>query len=229
MIVHIVEHVPFEGPGLILDWATERKAQIGFTKLFNGEAFPSINSFDLLVLMGGPMSVNDVVSYPWLAEEKAFIQKTIERKKKVIGICLGAQLIASALGKNVYRNREKEIGWFPVRFTVDIRNKTMFNHFPESGVVFHWHGETFDLPDGAVLVGSSEACKNQGFLYGSNVVALQFHLEETGESLDMITRESFSDLIPGKWVQSPQEIAEGVSNIPSAREMLFRLLDKLAG
>jgi len=227
MQIHIVEHVPFEGPGLILEWAEGQKAPVGYTKLWNGEAFPSVNSFDLLVLMGGPMSVNDEQKYPWLAEEKVFIRKAIEREKKVLGICLGAQLIASALGKKVYGNREREIGWFPVRFTDDIRRKNLFDHFPESGVVFHWHGETFDLPDGAVLVGSSDACKNQGFLYGTNVVALQFHLEETGESLDMITRESVSDLIPGKWVQSPEEIAAGISHVSFTRKMLFRLLDKL--
>lgn len=227
MKVHIVEHVPFEGPGLILKWAEDRKAAIGFTRLYNDEAFPPVGSFDLLVLMGGPMSVNDEEKYLWLAKEKSFIQNAIAGNRKVIGICLGAQLIAAALGNRVFRNKEREIGWFPVTFTPEIRNTYLFDHFPDSAVVFHWHGETFDLPDGAIPLGSSEACLHQGFLYGSNVVALQFHLEETGDSLQIITKELLSELIPGKWVQSPEEIEKGIARIPLAKEMLFHLLDKL--
>jgi GMP synthase (glutamine-hydrolysing) len=103
--------------------------------------------------MGGPMSVNDEEKYLWLAKEKSFIQNAIAGNRKVIGICLGAQLIAAALGKSVFRNKEREIGWFPVTFTPEIRNTYLFDHFPDSAVVFHWHGETFDLPDGAYTTG----------------------------------------------------------------------------
>lgn len=227
MKISILQHAPFEGPGLIAEWASERNADMTITKVFANEPLPDLDSFDLLILMGGPMSVNDEKEYPWLIEEKKFIRKAIERNMRIMGICLGAQLIASSLGKNIYPNPEKEIGWFQVDFTDEIRKTFLFNHFPHSMVVFHWHGETFEIPESAMLIGSSPACRNQGFLMGRSVIALQFHLEETGDSLQEISTACAAELQEGKWIQSEESIRNGIGNVPAAKSILYQLLDKL--
>lgn len=141
------------------------------------EARPDTAEFDGLLFMGGPMSVNDPLTY--LAWEMQVIRDAAMREQPVLGICLGAQLIAKAMGARVYRNAEKEIGWFDVRLTDAAATDPLFGGLPATSTVFHWHGEMFDLPRGACLLASSDRCRNQAFRLGSNVYGLQFHLEVT--------------------------------------------------
>jgi GMP synthase-like glutamine amidotransferase len=199
MRAHYLQHVPFEGLGSIGPWLESAKYQITVTKLYESTSLPSPKQLDLLIIMGGPMSINDEDRFPWLRLEKQFIRDTIESGKPVLGICLGAQLIASALGESVYPNRRKEIGWFPVE-GIPHKKETGFC-FPSSTEVFHWHGETFDLPEGAVLLARSEACENQAFQVGKNVIGLQFHLETTPESLRVLVANCQDELQPSKFVQ----------------------------
>ena len=117
------------------------------------------------------------MNFPWLVSEKQFIREAIRSGKPVLGICLGAQLIASAMGAGVYRNPLKEIGWFPIR-GISSNDSSVFC-FPPSMIVFHWHGETFDLPPGATRLAKSDGCENQAFQFGQSVIGLQFHLETT--------------------------------------------------
>lgn len=205
MKAHYLQHVPFEGLGSIETWLQSVRADVTVTKFFEDPALPTVDDLGLLVIMGGPMSVNDETGYPWLAAEKQFVRKAIEKDKAVIGICLGAQLIAGAMGAAVYPNKEKEIGWFPVTGTQS-DNAEEFFAFPQELLVFHWHGETFDLPEGAMRLARSNACHNQAFQLGRRVIGMQFHLETTPGTARDLVHHCRDELQPSRYVQSEAEI-----------------------
>lgn len=179
MRVHYLQHVPFEGLGTIEGSLKARGARIHATKLYADEKLPALDEFDALIVMGGPMSVHDEATLPWLAGEKRFVKAAIDAGKRVLGICLGAQILAEVLGGHITPNAYREIGWFPVTKRADCNNSALANVFPEEILAFHWHGETFSLPDGTQLLCSSTGCRNQGFIYNDRVIGLQFHLEMT--------------------------------------------------
>jgi GMP synthase-like glutamine amidotransferase len=203
MRAHVLQHVPFEDIGSMALWLAERKAEVTYTRFFENAALPSLNGIDLIIVMGGPMSVNDESTLTWLQPEKQFVREAVEKGVPVLGVCLGAQLIAGALGARVYPNTHKEIGWFPIEATSTDPNAF---RFPEQCTVFHWHGETFDLPSGAVRLAKSAACENQAFQIGEHVIGLQFHLETTPESARSILDNCSDELIPGPYVQSEDEL-----------------------
>ncbi|MDP6755607.1 MAG: gamma-glutamyl-gamma-aminobutyrate hydrolase family protein [Candidatus Marinimicrobia bacterium] len=219
MRAHYLQHVPFEGLGSIQPWLLDAGYKITSTKLFELSEFPDIAAIDLLIIMGGPMSVNDDCEYPWLSVEKDFIRRVIETDKPVLGVCLGAQLIASTMGASVYQNHTKEIGWFPVEGTKK-SPASLFN-FPPSSRVFHWHGETFDLPSGATLLATSVGCKNQAFQIGRTIVGLQFHLETTPKSAEEIVSNCREELIPSQYVQSEKEILSVAPDIYNSINQLM--------
>lgn len=220
MRAHYLQHVPFEGLGSIEAWLRQAGWQITGTRLFETTLLPPAHDIDLLIVMGGPMSVNDEGELPWLVDEKRFVRECVAAGKAVLGVCLGAQLIANALGARVYPNRQKEIGWFPVQ-AVASRGPADFT-FPASVEVFHWHGETFDLPPGARLLASSTACRHQAFQIGRSVLGLQFHLETTPESARDLISHCRADLVPGPYVQ-PENVLEAVS------DGRYRAINKLMG
>lgn len=201
MRAHYLQHVPFEGLGSIESWLEAAGAEITGTKFFDSPALPGVDEVDLLIVMGGPMSVNDEGDFPWLAVEKKFLRAAIEKDRAVVGVCLGAQLIASAMGAVVYPNREKEIGWFPIAGTPGSGTREWFS-FPEELLVFHWHGETFELPGGAVRLARSRACENQAFQLGDRVLGLQFHLETTPSSARALVHHCRAELIESRYVQA---------------------------
>lgn len=209
MRAHYLQHVSFEGLGSIERWLQTAGYAITNTQFFHPFTLPDSKEIDLLVVMGGPMSVNDEVAFPWLATEKGFIREVIESGKPVLGVCLGAQLIASAMGAGVHANPEKEIGWFPVQ-GVESQDKMLFQ-FPSSIEVFHWHGETFELPSGAVLLAHSQGCRHQAFQLGRSVIGLQFHLETTVESARQIVTHCRDELIPAQYIQTEQAILSAPS------------------
>jgi GMP synthase-like glutamine amidotransferase len=204
MLAHFLQHVRFEGFGNIEPWLITNGYDISVTRFFKSPVLPDYHEIDLLVIMGGPMSVNDEGRFPWLVAEKQFIRDCINAGKSVLGICLGSQLIASALGAKVYANREKEIGWFQVE-GIEPFDPSLF-HLPDSLDVFHWHGDTFDIPAGAVHLARSKACENQAFQLGKKVIGLQFHLETTPESLAEMIRYSRKELVPSDFIQSENQI-----------------------
>jgi len=174
------------------------------------------------------MSANDEDARPWLVAEKRLIRRAIAEQKVVLGICLGAQLVANALGAAVYRNRFAEIGWLPVRLTPEARRSPLFGFLPETLRVFHWHGETFDLPAGATRIAESEACANQAFIHGTRVIGIQFHPEATRESVLGILEESAADLVPGPYVQSRLSVLGADENYEMLQPVMFGILDRLA-
>jgi GMP synthase-like glutamine amidotransferase len=228
MKAHCFQHEPFEGMGAIESWLKKKKFEISYTRFFETDQLPQVQSIDWLILMGGSMSVNDEQELPWLVKEKNFIKESIRQGKVVIGICLGAQLIASALGVKVYKNVQKEIGWFPIR--KDKKNPSdLFSDWPDELVVYHWHGETFDLPSGSKLVASSEACQNQIFvLKDKKVIGFQCHPETTIESLSSLTDGCRPDLVPGRYIQTEVDmIRDEKKYAKTMHQTLFSLLDKL--
>jgi GMP synthase-like glutamine amidotransferase len=227
MKIHILQHVPFEDNGSIRAWLESRHADVTYTRFFESGALPKIDDLNLLIILGGPMSANDEAILQWLGPEKAFIREAVQREIPTIGICLGAQLIASALGARVYRNAQKEIGWFSVDATPSPSGSFCF---PERFLAFHWHGETFNLPPGAVLLASSEGCDNQAFQIGRHIIGLQFHLETTPESLRELVTNCRDELVPGTYIQTEEEMRRvPKSTYENINNLMNGLLTYVAG
>lgn len=225
--LHYFQHVPFEGLGSIGPWAEKTGCRSSASRFFEEPSLPVIENFDWLVVMGGPMGVHDTDLYPWLAWEKEVIYQAIEQDKVVLGICLGAQLIADVLGAEVFPNAQREIGWFPVRKSAKSGSSALATIFPEQFEAFHWHGDTFFLPENAVHLGSSEACENQGFIYDERVVALQFHLETRPSDLTRLIDNCGDELHDSPYVQTPGEMLSEDRPFEAAQTIMERLLDAL--
>ncbi|MBN1533610.1 MAG: amidotransferase [Spirochaetes bacterium] len=198
-----LKHVPFEGPAGLGKMLDDMGIAYRGCQIYEGEEFPDHGSYDLLFVMGGPMGVYDEAVYPWLTRELAWLDGALKADKKIIGICLGAQLLARTLGAAVRSNGVSEIGWFPVCRVAEAAAAPL----PERFTPFHWHGDTFDIPGGAVHLARSVACENQAFLYGSNVLGLQFHLEATLEGIDDLFRHCSAECDRGgPYIQGVREL-----------------------
>ena len=226
MRIHSIEHAPFEGPGRIAAWAAERGHTLARTALHDGDAPPSPEAFDLLVVMGGPMSIHEHRAHPWLPVEKLFLAETIRAGKPILGICLGAQLLADVLGGKVFQNPVKEIGWFPVRM---LDRGAPFAAFPERLTVMHWHGDTFTIPEGARRVAESEACANQAFVHGDRVVGLQFHIELEKVGIEDLAAASLDEAGVAPFIQSREQLIAPPPESAGGGPALCALLDALAG
>jgi GMP synthase-like glutamine amidotransferase len=227
MNAYCLQHEPFEGIAAIETWLLKNNFVVSYTRFFESDLLPSPKDVDWLIIMGGGMSVNDEQALPWLIAEKKFIRTCIKEHKVVVGICLGSQLIASSLGAKVYRNQQKEIGWFPIRKVQGIKSK-IFDTLPEKITVFHWHGETFDLPAGAELIASSEASENQIFVINEKVVGFQCHLETTAESLTSLSESCRSELIPATYIQrEDQMIQDEKKYAANMHKVLFQILNNI--
>jgi GMP synthase-like glutamine amidotransferase len=226
MRVQCIRHVAFEGPGTIAQWAKRRGHTLAETRA--GETAPEMDSFDMLVLLGGTMSACDDDAYPWLPIERAFIARAVEEGKLVLGICLGAQLLATALGGRVFRNPEPEIGWYPVSKTGAGRQSGVFAGWPTSFLAGHWHSDTFEPPEGTPVAFMSEACMRQAFeTNGGRVVALQFHLEWNDHALTRLIEECGKELVPAAHVQDAERMLAHPELLAQTRDLMFELLDRM--
>jgi len=226
MRIHYLQHVPFEDLANIETWAKDNGHSVSVTKLYLNESLPGMDYFDWLIVMGGPMNIYEEMDYPWLVAEKQFIDEAIKAGKVVLGICLGAQLISDVLGGKVKKNNYKEIGWFPVSKTVEANNSVFFKSLPDEFMAFHWHGDTFDLPPGAIRLAESQGCKNQAFEYNGKVLGLQFHLESSETSITRLIENCRDELTEGKYFQSENEILSK-PNILKQLKQLKQNMDKL--
>ncbi len=225
MKIHFIQHVPFEGPGTIRDWALGRGHALSRTAMYENELLPAMDAFDWLVIMGGPMGVYDDSVYSWLAPEKRFIGEAVATGKTVLGICLGAQLLAVVLGGAVRRNAHKEIGWFPVRLVPAAEGIPAFAGLPRSFTAFHWHADTFSIPPGAVRTGESDACAAQAFAYNERVIGLQFHLESTAESVGALVRNCGEELVEGNYIQKAAELVPSPGELDEIGVLLDTFLE----
>lgn len=219
MIIDVLQHVPFEDLAAIYDWGERRGHRFRIHPLYEAAVFPDAKDITMLIVLGGPMSANDPED--WILAERGLISQLIERQKPVFGICLGAQQIAKALGGTVFQGEHKEAGWHPIQTVTK-----QFSFIPDEMMVFHWHGEQFTLPDGAVRLFTNEVCENQGFLYRDNVIGLQFHFETTKDSMEKLITHDKDYLDDGAFVQSEGEMK--AAEIPAGNAaVLYQLLDYL--
>jgi GMP synthase-like glutamine amidotransferase len=239
MRIHVLKHVDFEGPAAIGDWAADRGHDLAATGLFAGEALPSLDDVGLLAVMGGPMGVHDNDEHPWLEPEREFLAAVLEAGKPVLGVCLGAQLLAQVLGAAVGANPHPEVGFFGVDKLPESECAPVSGLFPEAFTPLHWHNDTFAIPPGAVPLASSAGCANQGFIRGSGdfsaavVVGLQFHIESTPESIEALIANCPADCGPDAarqlYVQPPDEIRKGFGHLQTCHRILWNLLDAMTG
>jgi GMP synthase-like glutamine amidotransferase len=224
MQVLCLTHVEFEGPARIAEWVDARRHRLTVVRADVADKLPDPAVTDLLLLMGGPMSAND--SYTWLKREVAFVEQVLRKSRPVLGVCLGAQLLAKIFGARVYPAGQKEIGWWPVRRVQPDKNSTL--PLPDQFSPLHWHGETFDLPAGALRLAESEAAENQAFSINGNVIGLQFHIEATPDSVASLVDGAKPDIDGGRWQQPAEEIyAQRFEHCARLEKACFRLLDCL--
>lgn len=228
MRIHYLQHISFENPGSILQWAEKNKCRITACRLYENDQLPDVDDFDWLVVMGGPMNIYEDEKYPWLSKEKALIKKAIDANKVVLGICLGSQLIADVIGGKVVGNPFKEIGWFPIQLSEAAKESPLFNAFPDEAMVFHWHGDTFvDLPKEAKIIAGSAGCANQGFLFKDRVIGFQFHLENTEAIIEDLILNCGDEMVEDVYVQGPQMVRSQKSYIETDNRLMEDFLNTL--
>lgn len=228
MRIHALQHVEFEDLANIEPWIRSQGHCLTKTYLWDHAILPALDQFDWLIIMGGPMNVYEEIAYPWLALEKKLIRDAISQNKRILGICLGAQLIADVLGGRVYRNEYKEIGWHSVELAESARQSAVFQFIPQKFIAFHWHGDTFTLPPSCRHIASSAGCLNQAFEFNDGrVVGLQFHIESTFDSVRCLIRNCPGDFTGGRYVQPSNEILEQMEHVQSAESVLRIILAQM--
>jgi GMP synthase (glutamine-hydrolysing) len=228
MHIHYLQHVAFEDAANIAVWGRERGHELTGTRMDLDEPLPDADAIDWLVVMGGPMNVDEHAAYPWLVREKGFIRRVIDRGTRVLGVCLGGQLISTVLGGRVVPNVRKEIGWFPIRFTDEAAGHRVFGRFPRQVTAFHWHGDRFSIPSGGVRLAGSEGCDNQAFQFGRRCLALQFHWDYSRESVETMIAHCGHELAAAPGIQQPGEMLAQPERFKVIRKMLFEMLDGMA-
>ena len=176
----VLQHIACEPPGVFEDVLRERDAELHRVELDEGDPLPDWREFDAIVAMGGPMSANDDAELPWLSDEKRLIADSVRAGMPYWGVCLGVQLLAASLGARVYPGPDPEVGLLPVSLTGEARSDPVFGESAHELVTLQWHGDTFDLPDGAVRLASSPLYPNQAFRF-ERAYGVQFHLEVSAE------------------------------------------------
>lgn len=227
MRIHAFINYSVADLGTIEEWVNARNHTITWNNVYENSEFPALESFDMLIVLGGVMGAYEEEAYPWLVKEKHFIRNAIEANKFVFGICLGGQLIAEVLGGKVYPHQYQEIGWWDISFTDEVKKHPIFSNLPRQVTMFQFHGDTLELPEQATWLAKSDACQNQAFVYGDRVVGLQFHPEFNEEKLQEIVRIHGSEIEKGPFAQLPNQFLGKKERMKNAKKYLFRLLDNM--
>lgn len=232
MRIHFIQHVNFESPTHIQTWAQKRGYPFIGHHVYRGDSFPKLDDFDMLVVMGGPMGVHDEDKFSWLKQEKQLIRDAVRKGKLVLGICLGHQLLADALGGKVGKSPEPETGFFDVAFLSEIKDSPVFGFLAgETVKTCQIHGDAvLILPKGARQTATNAACPIQAFeMHGGRVVGLQFHLELTAERLEDVFACVPQDFQKkGKYVDSVEKVRADVAKYtPNTHAVLEKIMDNL--
>ncbi len=222
--IHYLKHVPFEGLGSIENILVAKGCALTHTCMYQDQSLPSVHDMDALIVMGGPMGVHDEDEFPWLTLEKNFIESVIQRNVPVMGVCLGAQLIADVLGAEVAKNTYEEIGWFPVTRNKQLQDESV-QEIPMQFNAMHWHADTFAIPSGAVNFLVSDGCINQGFVYGDKVLGLQFHLEMLPSNVQAIYQECGRPDKTGPYIQSLEEMLAPTDKFQQVGKVLEKFIE----
>lgn len=213
------------GLGSLYNWAESQDYNITKTFLKKTNELPNPDFYDVLFILGGNMSAYDDKKFPWLINEKKSINRALNDGKKVIGICLGAQLLADVLGAKVYKADYSEIGWHDIELTKTVMQIKHFAGFPQKFKTFHWHNDTFDLPSNTTLIASSKAFENQIFTYGELAAGIQCHPEQTEYSIGKMISDSKGNIQIGDFVQSENEILDNIHNAKFNNNLLSKFLN----
>jgi GMP synthase-like glutamine amidotransferase len=224
MRVHWLQHAEHEELGCIAPWLAARKIRARGTRLHEGEPLPAPDEFDWLIVMGGPMNIYEHDRHPWLIQEKKLIRDACVMDKHILGICLGAQLMADVLGGPVKSNKRAEIGWFDVQMTEDGRKNRFLTGLPERFAAFHWHVDTFAIPPDSANLLKSDACVNQAFSPSPRRLGLQFHLEVRHEDAQRWLAEDAP--APDRYVQSAEEMLRDPARFAQNNALLERILER---
>ncbi|MDE2148640.1 MAG: type 1 glutamine amidotransferase [Gammaproteobacteria bacterium] len=224
MRVVCLQHAAHEAPGALSPWLAARGLRPQLVRVYAGEPVPPTERYDWLIVLGGPMNVDDHAGHPWLVGEKVALKRALDAGRRLFGICLGAQLLAQALGAAVTRNPEPEVGWFDVELTAAGRAHRWCTELPQRFAAFHWHGDTYSLPPGAVRLAYSQACAEQAFAWGRRVLGLQFHLEVGAE--DAARWLALSPPPPGRYVQAAAEVLGQPQRFADNQRWLTALLER---
>jgi GMP synthase (glutamine-hydrolysing) len=224
--IHTIIHAPFETPGIIENWAMSHGHDLSATHTYKGEQLPAITTLDFLIVMGGPQSPTELDKYPYLCDEILFTKQAIEHKKAVLGVCLGAQIIAESLGAKTERSPNKEVGVYPIQLTEAALTDPVFKLFPKSFDVMHWHNDMPGIPHQSELLAFSTGCPRQAFRYGNRVYGLQCHMEMTSDLVKGMVQHCAADLQPGQYVQTAEKLL--TQDLAEINRKMMMLLDYLA-
>lgn len=193
-MILFIKHAQIEGPGTLEDFFKQTEWQVKIVELWSNRALPAPDECEAVISLGGPMNVYETDKYPFLKKEEAFLKETLKNEIPVLGICLGAQLLAKLAGAKVTQAAAKEIGWYEVELTKNIKGDILFRGIDSPLKVFQWHQDSFAVPDNGVLLATSNVCKNQAFRLGKYAWGLQFHPEMTESMLEAWLNDTEEDL-----------------------------------
>ncbi len=226
IVVHCLQHSERVRPLSVADWARERGIDLRVIRVDEGATLPDPASVERLVVLGGGMNTDEVDEHPWLAAEREWLREVVAMSRaRVLGICLGSQLLAEALGGTVGRAAVPEVGWQRIRRTVDGDSHPVLARLPAEFDAMQWHWDAWTLPPGAQLVATSDGCDTQAFAFGDRVLALQFHPEFTYARTRELVATTSDDITPSGCIQSPDEFLADPTRFARMRELCFQLLD----
>ncbi|MDX8047689.1 type 1 glutamine amidotransferase [Gracilibacillus sp. S3-1-1] len=227
MNIHVIQNDPIVGPGYIKEWAEDNHHVLTITNGNKLHTYPNLADFDLLIVLGGRMAAYEEANYPWLADEKKWLQTVIENQKYVLGICLGAQLIADAMGGKARKHTHQEIGWWNIDFRDEAKSHPLLAEFPKQLAFYQFHGDTFSLPEEAIAVAENEACSNQAFVIGNHVLAVQFHPEMNVEIVASFIDQYGASLTEQQFVQNVNEMLNN-DHFQTSKSYMYQILHNFA-